>query len=97
MGSEMCIRDRSALIVPRIEVAFDQLIGDVTPGSTATFLPGGAGFTVEGAEPGSSRGRVNVGLATKFTQNFTGFIDYQGTFSGNDTEHAVRSGLRFSF
>ena len=88
---------KSALIVPRVEVAFDQLIGDVTPGSTATFLPGGAAFTVTGAEPGSSRGRVNVGIATKFTQNFTSFIDYQGTFSSNDTEHIVRSGLRFRF
>ena len=88
---------QSALFVPRIELAFDQLIGDLTPSSTATFLPGGTAFTTTGAEPGSSRGRVNVGLATKFTQNFTGFIDYQGTFSGNDTEHAVRSGLRFSF
>ena len=88
---------KSALIVPRVEVAFDQLIGDVTPGSTATFAPGGAAFTVVGAEPGSSRGRVNVGAATKFSERFTGFVEYQGIFSGADTEHGVRSGLRFRF
>lgn len=88
---------KSALIIPRVEVAFDQLIGDVTPSSTALFLPGGAAFNVVGTEPGRSRGRVSAGFATKLSKNLTGFVDYQGTFSGNDTEHAVRSGIRFKF
>ncbi|MEP1444203.1 MAG: autotransporter domain-containing protein, partial [Hyphomicrobiales bacterium] len=88
---------KSALIVPRIEVAYDQLIGDVTPGSTSQFQLGGAAFTVVGTTPSRSRGRVNAGVASKFTANVTGFLDYQGIFSSNDTEHSVRSGLRFKF
>jgi len=88
---------KSALVIPRIEVAYDQLIGDVTPGSTAQFQPGGAAFTVVGATPSSSRARVNVGVASKFTANVTGFLDYQGIFSSNDTEHGVRTGLRIKF
>ena len=88
---------KSALIVPRIELAYDRLIGDVTPGSTAQFQPGGAAFTVVGATPSRSRGRVNAGVATKFSANITGFIDYQGVFSNNDAEHGIRTGLRLRF
>lgn len=88
---------KSTLIVPRIELAFDQLLGDVTPTSTATFLPGVSAFGVKGATPGSTRGRLSAGLAAQFAENFTGFVDYQGTFSSNDTEHAFRSGLTLKF
>ena len=88
---------KDALLIPRLEAAVDYLIGDVTPATTATFQPGGLDFTSVGTEPSRARGRVNAGLTTKFTKNLTGFIDYQGTFSRSDREHAVRSGLKFKF
>jgi len=87
----------SVLVVPRVEVALDQLIGDVTPATTATFQPGGLAFNTIGAEPSSSRGRISAGFATKLSKKITGFVDYQGVFSANDREHAVRPGIKIRF
>ena len=84
----------SALIIPRVEAAVDVLAGDLTPATTATFSSGGLSFTSSGTTPGRARGRVSAGFASKITKNLTGFLNYQGIFSSNDREHAVRTGLR---
>ncbi|MEP1442921.1 MAG: hypothetical protein ABJK39_07915 [Hyphomicrobiales bacterium] len=86
-----------ALVVPRIEVAYDQLLGDVTPATTAAFQAGGASFSSVGATPGRSRGRISAGFAAVLSARVNSFIEYQGVFSSNDRTHAVRSGLRVKF
>ncbi|MEP3274961.1 MAG: autotransporter domain-containing protein [Stappiaceae bacterium] len=87
----------SVLVIPHVEAAFDQLIGDSTPAVTAAFRPGGNPFDVIGATPGTTRGRIGAGFAAKLSSNITGFVDYQGTFSANDTEHAIGSGIKIKF
>ncbi|MEP4433031.1 MAG: autotransporter domain-containing protein, partial [Hyphomicrobiales bacterium] len=85
------------LIIPSVEIALDQLVGDVTPSSTASFIPGGADFNISGATPSHTRGRISAGFAAKLSNHATGFIDYQGTFSQNDAEHAGTMGFKIKF
>ncbi|MEP1443170.1 MAG: autotransporter domain-containing protein [Hyphomicrobiales bacterium] len=85
------------LIAPRVEVALDQLIGDVTPSSTQRFQPSGTFFNVINTSPSRSRGRISAGFASKISKNITGYIEYQGIFSSNDQEHAARTGIKLKF
>ncbi|MEM6651573.1 MAG: autotransporter domain-containing protein, partial [Pseudomonadota bacterium] len=85
------------ILVPHAELAYDQLIGDLTPEFMTNFQFGGDAFTITATKPGRHRGRFQTGFSAQLSGSLQGFFDYQNTVSKQDQAHAIKLGIKSKF
>lgn len=100
VGAEMAYTialNESVTLTPRIEAAWRHEFLDSDRDMTARFVFDGGPFTVSGDHPARDEALLGAGLELSFNKRVSVFADYQGSFSGDGSEHAVWGGLQVRF
>ena len=97
VSASTTVETENTVLVPRVAISFDQIVGDENPDATLAFQSGGPAFDVGATSSEKSRVRASAGFAAKIGENATGFAEYTGTFSRDTREHTGKIGFSLKF
>ena len=84
-------------VQPFVDLAWRYDLSNDANGATARFINESASFRVQGADVERSRAHIGAGLTGHITDKLKAYVTYGGDFGSDLTNHAVRTGMRYSF